>query len=65
MVDKQRLIMKIRKISVYKDFKENPYIMLKGKWLQKLGFNFHDNIEILTCKNKITIRKIKDPKPKL
>ena len=57
--------MKIRKISVYKDFKENPYIMLKGKWLQKLGFNFHDNIEISTCKNKIAIRKIKDPKPRL
>lgn len=65
MMDKQVFIMKIRKISVYKDFKENPYIMLKGKWLQKLGFNFHDNIEILTCKNKITIRKIKDPKPRL
>lgn len=65
MMDKQVFIMKIRKISVYKDFKENPCIMLKGKWLQKLGFNFHDNIEILTCKNKITIRKIKDPKPKL
>ena len=57
--------MKIRKISVYKDFKENPYIMLKGKWLKKLGFNFRDNIEILTCKNKITIRKTKEPKPKL
>ncbi len=57
--------MKIRKLLVYKDFSNKPYIMLKGKWLQKLGFNFHDNIEILTCKNKITIRKIKDPKQKL
>ena len=57
--------MKIRKLLVYKDFKENPYIILKGKWLQKLGFNFHDYLELETYEDKIIIRKVKDPKPKL
>lgn len=65
MLDKQVVLMKIRKLSVHKDFKENPYIMLKGKWLKQLGFNFHDKIEIITSKNKIVIKKIKDPKQKL
>lgn len=29
--------MKIRKLSVYEDSTNKPYILLKGKWLQKLG----------------------------
>ena len=65
MTGKQVFIMKIRKLLVYKDFKEKTYIMLKGKWLQKLGFNFHDYLELETYEDKIIIRKVKDPKPKL
>ena len=56
--------MKIRKLSVYED-STKPYILLKGKWLQKLGFNFHDCVEIRTYKDKIIIKKVKDPKQKL
>ena len=65
MTGKQVFIMKIRKLLVYKDFSNKPYIMLKGKWLQKLGFNFHDYLELETYEDKIIIRKVKDPKPKL
>lgn len=57
--------MKIRELSVYENSTNKPYILLKGKWLQKLGFNFHDCIEIETYKDKIIIRKVKDPKQKL
>ena len=34
------------------------YILLKGKWLQKLGFNFHDYVEIDTYEYKIIIPTI-------
>jgi len=57
--------MKIRKLSVYEDSTNKPYILLKGKWLQKLGFNFHNFVEIETYKDKIIIRKVKDPKKSL
>ena len=40
--------MKIRKLSVYEDSTNKPYILLKGKWLQKLGFNFHNFVEVET-----------------
>ena len=62
MIDKQVILMKIRKLSVYEDFTNKPYILLKGKWLQKLGFNFHNFVEVETYKDKIIIRKVKDPK---
>lgn len=62
MINKQVFIMKIRKLSVYEDSTNKPYILLKGKWLQKLGFNFHDYVEIDTYEDKIIIRKVKDPK---
>lgn len=39
MIDKQVILMKIRKLSVYEDSSNKPYILLKGKWLQKLGVN--------------------------
>lgn len=65
MSGKQVVLMKIRKLSVYRDFKNKPYILLKGKWLKQLDFNFHDKIEIITSKNKIVIKKIKGPKQKL
>ena len=67
--------MKIRKLSVYEDLlytesviyiyedsSNRPYILLKGKWLQKLGFNFHNFVEVETYKDKIIIRKVKDLK---
>lgn len=54
--------MKIRKLYVYEDSTNKPYILLKGKWLQKLGFNFHNFVEVETYKDKIIIRKVKDPK---
>ena len=54
--------MKNRKLSVYEDSTNKPYILLKGKWLQKLGFNFHNFVEVETYKDKIIIRKVKDPK---
>ena len=54
--------MKIKKLLVYQDSTNKPYIMLKGKWLQKLGFNFHNYIDLELHKDKIIIRKAKDPK---
>ena len=54
--------MKIRKLSVYEDSTNKPYILLKGNWLQKLGFNFHNFVEVETYKDKVIIRKVKDPK---
>ena len=50
--------MKIRKLSVYEDSTNKPYILLKGKWLQKLGFNFHNFVEVETYKDKIMISLI-------
>ena len=50
--------MKIRKLSVYEDSSNRPYILLKGKWLQ----NFHNFVEVETYKDKIIIRKVKDLK---
>lgn len=64
-MDKQVTIMKIRRLLVYEDFNSTPYIQLKGKWLQKLGFNFHNSVEIETHKDKIIIRKVKDPNQKI
>lgn len=52
--------MKFRKLLVYEDSSDRFYILLKGKWLQKLGFHFHDVVEIETYKDKIIIRKVKD-----
>lgn len=52
--------MKFRKLLVYEDSTDKPYILLKGKWLQKLGFHFHDAVKIKTYKDKIIIRKVKD-----
>lgn len=56
--------MKSRKLLVYEDSSDRPYILLKGKWLQKLGFRFHDVVEIETYKDKIVIKKVKDSNPK-
>lgn len=45
--------MKIRKLSVYEDSSNKPYILLKGKWLQKLGFNIHNFVECKRPKEMI------------
>lgn len=52
--------MKFRKLLVYEDSSDRPYILLKGKWLQKLVFHFHDVVEIKTYKDKRIIKKVKD-----
>ena len=49
--------MKNRKILVYEDFHNTPYLLLKGKWLQTLGFH----VEIKQYKDKLIITKVKDP----
>ena len=54
MIDKLVSIMKNRKILVYEDFHNTPYLLLKGKWLQKL-------VEIKQYKDKLIITKVKDP----
>ena len=59
------IVVKIRKLPVYEDFHSTPYLLLKGKWFQRLGFNFHDTVEIVTYKDKIVIRKVKDPNRKI
>ena len=36
-----------------------PYIKLGGRWLQKLGFNINDKVEVLiNNENEIIIRKV-------
>ena len=61
MIDKLVDIMKNRKILVYEDFHNTPYLLLKWKWLQTLGFHFHDTVEIKQYKDKLIIKKVKDP----
>lgn len=60
MIDKLVSIMKNRKILIYEDFHTTPYLPLKGKWLQKLGFLFHDTIGIKQYKDKLIITKVKN-----
>lgn len=54
--------MKIKKLLVYEDSTDRPYILLKGKWLRRLDFDFHDRLELELYKDKIIIKKAKDPK---
>lgn len=60
-MDNQVMSMKTRKLSVYQDFYSKPYIVLKGKWFQELGFKYHDKVQISTYKDKVIIERIKDP----
>ena len=53
------MVMKFRKLLVYEDSSDRPYILLNGKWLQKLGFHFHDVVEIKNYNDKIVIKKEK------
>jgi toxic protein SymE len=51
---------KVRQLKVYgnsgKWCKEPPEIRLKGKWLQDLGFECGDNIEVKCASGKLIIR---------
>ena len=55
----------IRKLKVYNQGQGNkwniPTIILKGEWLEKLGFECGDSIEIICNINEeLIIKKIKD-----
>lgn len=50
---------KTRNLTVYSDSRNIPYILLKGKWLKEIGFNFQDKIKVNTFKNKLVIEKVK------
>ena len=52
--------MKIKKLLVYEDSTDRSYILLKGKWLRRLDFDFHDRLELELYKEKIIIKKAKD-----
>lgn len=53
---------KIRKLKVYgavgKWYKEPPTIMLKGQWLERLGFDCGDSIEVHCEEGKLIISRI-------
>lgn len=49
-----------RNLKIYYSYNQdnkNPLIMLKGKWLEKLGFQIGDRIEVECKKDKIVIKK--------
>lgn len=50
-----------RKLKVYAQsgyqYKDTPTIILKGKWLEKAGFNIGDEIVITVAEGKATIEK--------
>ena len=54
----------IRKLKVYSQGQGNkwnkPTIILKGEWLEKLGFECGDKIEISSETNKLIITKINE-----
>ena len=53
---------KIRKLKVYgavgKWYKEPPKIHLEGKWLERLGFECGDHIEVRCQKGKLVISRM-------
>ena len=53
---------KVRKLKVYgavgKWYKEPPKILLKGQWLERLGFDCGDHIEVICSSNKPVIKRI-------
>ncbi len=50
-----------RKLKVYAQsgyhYQDTPTIILKGKWLEKAGFNIGDEIVITVADGKATIEK--------
>ena len=49
--------MKTRKLKTYYNKNNRPQIILQGKWLQELGYQVGDRIEVTIVKDKITIKK--------
>ena len=54
----------IRKLKVYghsgRNYKEVPTIMLKGQWLEHLGYDCGDRIEVLCYNGEIRIRRLEE-----
>ena len=54
-----------RKLKVYSQsgyrYKDTPTIMLKGQWLERLGFDCGDQIEVECGDKRIVISKIGSP----
>lgn len=52
----------IRKLKVYgyagRNYKDVPTIMLKGQWLERLGYDCGDYIEVICYDGEIKIRRI-------
>ena len=56
-----------RKLKVYYSSGSNdevPTIILKGKWLEKAGFNIGDYVEVECSGDKITLTKTTPPENK-
>ena len=49
--------MKTRKLKTYYNNNNRPMIILQGKWLEKIGYQIGDRIEVKIIKNKIVIKK--------
>lgn len=53
---------KIRQLTIQERSSDNyttkPYIMLQGKWLDKLGFCARDKVLVTLCGDTIVITKI-------
>ena len=49
--------MKTRKLKTYYNKDNRPQIILQGKWLQELGYQVGDRIEVTIVKDKIIIKK--------
>lgn len=49
--------MKTRKLKTYYNKNNRPQIILQGKWLEDLGYQVGDRIEVNIIKNKIVIKK--------
>ncbi|MCT4687060.1 SymE family type I addiction module toxin [Vallitalea sp.] len=47
-------------LRVKKDFSTYPLIRLQGKWLEKLGFNIGDKVQVIEDKEQLIIKIIKD-----
>lgn len=52
----------IRKLKVYghsrHNYKDVPSILLKGQWLERLGYDCGDHIEVICYNGEITIRRL-------
>lgn len=49
--------MKTRKLKTYYNKDSRPQIILQGKWLQELGYQVGDRIDVTIIKDKIIIKK--------